>query len=56
MISLAMWCNKHLKIFQGLHIALALWARAILLPLKNLLVPISSKLHSKLYYYLYKLH
>ena len=38
MISLAIWCNMHLKLFHTPQIALALWACAILLSLKNLLV------------------
>ena len=35
MISLTIWCNKHL---ERLQIAFARWAYAILLSLKNLLV------------------
>ena len=35
MISLAIWCNKHLQIFQRPQMALALRARAILLSSKN---------------------
>ena len=35
MISLTVWCNKHL---ERLQIAFARWAYAILLSLKNLLV------------------
>ena len=34
MISLAIWCNKHLEIFERLQTALALQAHAILLSLK----------------------
>ena len=49
--------NKHLQIFQRPQSALALRARALLLrSLKNLLVLIYSKLHSKSCDYLYKLH
>ena len=52
MILLVIWCNKHLKIFQRLHISLTLQACAILLSLQNLLVLIHTKLHSKSWYYL----
>ena len=50
MISLTIWCNKHL---ERLQIAFDQWAYAILLSLKNLLLLINNKLHSKLCYYLY---
>ena len=46
--------NKHSQTFQRLQIALALRARAIFCSLKNLLVLIYSKLHSKPFDYLYK--
>ena len=45
--------NKHMLIFLRPQIALALRARAILLSLKNLLVLINTKLHSKSCYYKY---
>ena len=51
MISLAIWCKKEVN-FQRLQIALSLQACAILLSLKNLLVLINNKLHSKSCYYL----
>ena len=42
------------KFFKGYNnIALALWAGAILLSLKNSLLLINTKLHSKLCYYFY---
>ena len=41
MISSAIWCNKHL------------WLCAVLLSLKNLLIFIYTRLHSKSCYYLY---
>ena len=43
MISHAIWYNTHLLIFQRLQIALVLWAHAVLLSLKNLLVLINTK-------------
>ena len=43
MISHAIWYNTHLQIFQRLQIALALWAHAVLLSLKNLLVLFNTK-------------
>ena len=46
MISLTIWCNKHL---ERLQIAFDPWAYAILLSLKNLLVLINNKLHSNYY-------
>ena len=45
--------NKRWQIFQRPQIALALWDRAIFWSLKNLLVLIYSKLHSKSFDYLY---
>ena len=36
MISLAIWCNKHLQIFQRLLIALALRVCAILMSVKKI--------------------
>ena len=36
MISLAIWCNKHLQIFQRLLIALALLVCAILMSVKKI--------------------
>ena len=53
MISLAIWWNMHLLIFQ---IAPALWARAILSSLKNFLVLICTKLQEISCYYLYLQH
>ena len=50
----AVLCNKDLKFFQRLQIALALPARTILLSWKNLLVIISTKLHSKSCFYLHE--
>ena len=48
-------CNTNAKLWHEckLQIALALRARVILLPLKNLLVLINTKLHSKSYCYQY---
>ena len=56
MISLAIWCNKHLKVFQRLQIALTLWAHTILMSLKILPVLINTKLQEESCYYLYKQH
>ena len=51
MISLAIWCNEHLQISERLQMALT--PRAILLTLKNLLLRITTNLHSKSCYFLY---
>ena len=45
MISLAIWCNKHLEYFQRLQIALVLRVRANFLSLKNLFMLINIKKH-----------
>ena len=51
---LAVLCNKDLKIFQRLQIALVLRARTILLSWKNLLVLINTILRSESFFYLYE--
>jgi hypothetical protein len=52
-VSREIWINMHSWVFQRPQIALVLWTRAILRSLKNSLVHVISKLHSKPCYYLY---
>ena len=56
MISLAIWCVKHLKIFQRLQIVPVLRVWAILIYLKKLLVLIYTKLREKSCQYFYKFY
>jgi hypothetical protein len=56
MVSREIWINMHSRVFQRPQIALVLRTRAILRSLKNSLVHVISKLHSKPSYYPYKLY
>jgi hypothetical protein len=54
MVSREMWININTWVFQRPQIALVFQTRAIFRSLKNSLMHVISKLHSKPYYYLYR--